>query len=149
VTRASKLRIPLDEMMTTVHAIAVLALVEMSIRWVPLPRLTRLLGLRLNFAPARRDVEQLDESELPAVAQRQLRCARRVADVWPFSKGPCLRRSLVAGHLLRRHDPAVRLGTIGAGESLTAHAWIEIDDRPLESISDVHAFLDPPTGARR
>ena len=31
---------------------------------------------------------------------------RRVADVWPFSEGPCLRRSLVAGHLLRDVDAA-------------------------------------------
>ena len=44
------------------------------------------------------------------------------------SELPCLRRSLVAGHLLRRHDPSLRLGVGGAGDALFAHAWIEIDD---------------------
>ena len=66
---------------------------------------------RLNLAPAPAHVEQLRTTEL----SRRLgdRCAARcrVADVWPFSKGPCLRRSLVAGHLLRAYDPALRLGS--------------------------------------
>jgi hypothetical protein len=46
----------------------------------------------------------------------------------------------VAGHLLRRHDPAVRIGTIGAGDAIVAHAWIEIENRPLETIGEYRAF---------
>jgi hypothetical protein len=134
------LRLPPREILTTVHALAVLAFVEALIRWVPLPRLSRMLGIRVNLAPPRNDVEQLPADALTSRDRRQLRCTRRVADVWPLSKGPCLRRSLVAGHLLRRHDPAVRLGISGVGGDVLAHAWLEIDDRPLESVDGFSVF---------
>jgi Transglutaminase-like superfamily len=132
--------------LTTLHVAAVILVVELLIRWVPLPRLCRLLGVRVNLAPARPDVEPMRMAELPPRARRQLRCTRRVADVWPFSRGPCLRRSLVAGHLLRRHDPAVRLGVAGAGDDLHAHAWLEIDDRALESVDGFTVFQRTPAG---
>lgn len=122
------------------HVVAVLGLVELLVRYVPLPRLSRFLGLRVNLAPIRRDTEPLPVTALPTSARRQLRCARRVADAWPFSKGPCLRRSLVVGHLLRRYDPAVRLGLTGSGDAILAHAWVEIDGRPLESVADFDVF---------
>ena len=128
------LRMPPREILTTIHVVVLLSLVEVLIRWVPLPRLSRLLGLRLNLDPARPDIEEMAWTELSPRARRQIRCTRRVADVWPLSRGPCLRRSLVAGHLLRRHHPAVRLGVATAGDTVLAHAWLEIDDRPLESV---------------
>jgi hypothetical protein len=125
------------------HVVSVLVVVEALIRWVPLPRLSRLLGLRLDLSPGRPDMQQMSVSELPARARRQLRCTRRVTSVWPSANGPCLRRSLVVGHLLREHDPAVRLGVAGSGDRLVAHAWIEIQDRPLEDISEYRAFQVP------
>ena len=134
------LRLPPRELVTMVHAVVVLGVVEMLIRWVPLPRLARVLGIRVNLAPARTDAQQLPLEQLPPRARRELRCTRRVADVWPLSKGPCLRRSLVAGYLLRRHHPAVRLGVAGTGAELVAHAWLEIDDRPLESVAGLSVF---------
>ena len=134
------LKLPPRELVTMVHAVVVLGVVEMLIRWVPLPRLARVLGIRVNLAPARTDAQQLPLEQLPPRARRELRCTRRVADVWPLSKGPCLRRSLVAGHLLRRHHPAVRLGVAGTGAELVAHAWLEIDDRPLESVAGLSVF---------
>jgi hypothetical protein len=134
------LGMPPREIMTTLHAAAVLVLVEALIRWIPLPRLSRMLGIRVNLAPPPTDVEQLPVDALTARDRRQLRCTGRVADVWPLSKGPCLRRSLVAGHLLRRHHPAVRLGISHASGGLFAHAWLEIDDRPLERVDDMTVF---------
>jgi Transglutaminase-like superfamily len=122
------------------HVVAVMAVVELLIRWVPLMTLSRLLGVRVNFAPVRPGAEQMSAAELPPAARRQLRCTRRVADVWPLSRGPCLRRSLVAGHLLRDHDPAVRLGVAGSGDHLLAHAWLEIEDRPLENVAELRVF---------
>ena len=128
-------RLSRQELLTTLHAMVVLAIVEVSIRWIPLPRLSRLLGVRFNLSP-------LQLTDLPPIARRQMICTRRVTDAWPFSRGPCLRRSLVAGHLLRRHDPTLRLGVGGAGDTLFAHAWIEIDDRPLEDVSGLGVFQD-------
>jgi hypothetical protein len=134
------LRMPPRELLTTIHVVIVLAVVELLIRWVPLPRLSRLLGLRVDLTPGSPGAQQMHLAELPPHAQRQLRCTQRVTDHWPSARGPCLRRSLVAGHLLRVHDPAVRLGTVGAGDTLVAHAWIEIENRPLETIDDFRPF---------
>jgi hypothetical protein len=131
------------------HVTAVIAFVEALIRWVPLPRLTALLRVDLNLAPMRDGRHQLLVSELPPAARRQLRCASRVADGWPLSKGPCLRRSLVAGHLLRRHHPAIRLGVAGTGDDIHAHAWLEIDGRPLEAVGGFAPFELIPPGTIR
>jgi len=132
-------------MSSTLHAMFVLGVVELLIRWVPLPRLSRLLGVRVDLGPTTRTVAPLDIAELPAQARMHLRSAHRVAGAWPFSKGPCLRRSLVAGHLLREHHPAIRLGVIGSGDELSAHAWLEVDGRPLESVDSYQAFQQAPT----
>jgi hypothetical protein len=132
---------------TTVRVVVVLATVEVLIRWVTLPRLSRLLGVRLDWSPPRSEAERVRLRELPPRARRQVRCTHRVADIWPFSKGPCLRRALVAGHLLRRHAPAIRVGVAGTGEELHAHAWLEIDGRPLESVTEFSVFQRAPIGA--
>jgi hypothetical protein len=137
---------PRREVVTALHAVVVLAVVELLIRWIPLPRLSRLLGVRVDLAPPRDSVAELQMTELSPRAQRELRCARRVADARPFSRGPCLRRSLVAGHLLRRLDPAVRLGVVGTEDQFVAHAWVEIDGRPLESVEGYHVFQQPTAG---
>jgi hypothetical protein len=142
------MRLPPRELLTTVHAVAVLIVVELLIRWVPLPRLSRMLGVEVNLQPARSEAEQLPVGELPARARRQLRCTRRVADAWPFSRGPCLRRALVGGHLIRHLHPAVRLGVTGAGDTLLAHAWLEIDGRPLEAVAQFNAFQRASTEVR-
>jgi hypothetical protein len=138
--RIGQCRRVLAEVSTTVHAVTVLAFVELLIRWVPLPRLSHLLGVRLNFDPAPSNVEQVHVTELPARVRRQIRCTARVTSVWPFSEGPCLRRSLVIGHLLRRRDVTVRLGIAGAGDAILAHAWVEVADRPLEDVAGFSAL---------
>jgi Transglutaminase-like superfamily len=134
-------------LITTAHAVGVLAVVELLIRWVSLPRLSRMLGVRVNLQPSRPGAERMRFGELPARARRQLRCTWKVADVWPFSRGPCLRRALVGGHLIRGLHPAVRLGVAGSGDTLVAHAWLEIDDRPLETVTDYRLFQSAPTEA--
>jgi hypothetical protein len=140
-------RLPPREILTTLRVLLIIVVVELVIRWVALPRLTRLLGVRIDMEPARPDVEQLPVEELSARAQRELRCTQRVADVWPFSSGPCLRRALVGGRLLRRLEPAVRIGLTGAGDTLAAHAWLEIDGRPLEPVAAFNRFHRPASEA--
>jgi Transglutaminase-like superfamily len=139
------LRRPPREALTTVHVLTVMVVVELLIRWVALPRLTRLLGVRVDLDPAPADVKQMPVDDLPVQARQQLRCTERVADAWPFSRGPCLRRSLVGGHLLRDLNPAVRIGLAGSGDAVLAHAWLEINDRPLEPVTDFNRFQRPLT----
>jgi hypothetical protein len=50
----------------------------------------------------------------------------------------------VAGHLLRRLDPALRLGLTGAGDGVFGHAWLEIGDRPLEDVAAFSLFQQTP-----
>jgi hypothetical protein len=135
--------------LTTVRVLFTLGFVELLIRWVPVRRLGRLLGAPVSFATARPDAARLTVAELPPRAQRQLRCTQRVAAHWPSANGPCLRRSLVAGHLLRDHHPSVRLGVGGQStDDLAAHAWLEIDQRPLEDVQEFRMFTMPASPAR-
>lgn len=137
---ARTLRLPPRSIATTVRVAALMAVVEVLVRRTSLPRVASLLRVRLDLHPSTSTIEPLDLSELSAVARRQVTCTNRVADAWPFSDGPCLRRTLVAGRLLRSEDPAIRIGLRDASAGLTAHAWLELGGRPLEDISDVGAF---------
>jgi hypothetical protein len=128
-------KLPARELLTTLHALAVLVTVELLIRWVRLPRLSRMLGVSLDLTPAAPPTTPAS-IELSARSARRLRAADRVVAVWPFCEGPCLRQSLVTAHLLRDERPAVRLGVAGAGSAVRAHAWVEIDGRPLEDVSE-------------
>lgn len=128
------------ELLTTVHAACVLAVVEATIRWVPLPRLSRMLGCPLELSPPTRRPAITSSRDLGRRARRELRCTQRVADTWPLSSGPCLRRALVGGCLLRRLGTRIRLGTYLDGVAPVAHAWLEIDGRPLEDVSNYRRF---------
>jgi Transglutaminase-like superfamily len=138
-------RLPPREILTTLRVAVVIVVVEVLIRWVSLPRLSRLLGVPVDLRPRQDQREQLPLGELPDRARRQLRCTRRVADAWPFSHGPCLRRALVGGHLLREFKPSVRLGVAATGDELLAHAWLEIDGRPLEAVDRFARFERTPS----
>jgi hypothetical protein len=133
-------RLPPREWATTLHVVLVMTFVELLVRQVRLERLVTLLGFRVDFTPAQVGARKLPLRELPVRARRQVRCTRRVAGAWPFSNGPCLRRALVLGHLLRSRSPAVRIGIAGSGDSLLAHAWLEVAGRPLEDV-DGYALL--------
>jgi len=139
------LRLPPRELLTVVHVVLVAARVEALIRWVTLPRQCELLGVELDLTPTDGDVERLPITALPEVSRRQLRCTAKVAEVWPFGRGPCLRRSLVAGHLLRRrHRTGLRVGVGGTGDDIHAHAWLEVDGRPVEAVGAFRAFERAP-----
>ena len=131
------------EVVTTIRVSATIVVVEVLVRTVPLPRIGRLLGCRIDLTPSA-DVDEparrVEPDELAPSTVRRLRCTHRVADAWPFSHGPCLRRALVGGHLTRNLDPSIRLGVKGTGDEVAAHAWLELGGRPLEDVSDYARF---------
>ena len=129
----------------------VLLVVEIAIRRLRLERIARMLGVRVDLRPSSAPRDVLALRTLPPKAQRQLRMTWKVADVWPFSRGPCLRRALVAGHLLRRLDPAIRLGVANAAteEPFEAHAWLELRGRPLEDVETYRHFGRASPGVTR
>ena len=128
-------RLPFREQITMLRVLVVVAVVELLIRWVPLPRLSRLLRVRLDLTSSSSGAPVLQVGDLPTAARRSLRGTARVTRHWPFCSGPCLRSALVGAHLVRKLDPAVRIGVAGVGGGLRAHAWIEIDSRPIESVT--------------
>lgn len=144
---ARTLRLPPRSIATTVRVAALMAVVEVMVRRMPLPKVASVLRVRLDLSASSVSDVSVDVTTLPAAAQRQITCTNRVADVWPFSDGPCLRRTLVAGRLLRRCDPSIRIGLRGADSDMVAHAWLEIDGQPLEDVSDIGAFAMAGTGA--
>lgn len=147
--RIRRVRRLLAEVAFTLYALEVLIVVELLIRWVRLPRLARLLGVRLDLTPEATRREQLGVADLTPRARRKVRCALRVTNAWPLGRGPCLRQSLVTAQMLRQQGAAVRLGVAGSGEEILAHAWVEIDGRPLEDIAAFGVFESQPAEAIR
>lgn len=142
-------RVPPRELLTTFRAGLVLACVEAVIRLTPLPRLAVWCGVELDLTPRADGVRPLCVDELAERDQRALRATRRATAIWPFCNGPCLRRALVGGHLLRRLDPAVRLGVAADTDlAVRAHAWLEVQGRPLEDVDEFEVFQQRASSGR-
>lgn len=103
-----------------------LSVVEIGVRLAPLPLLSRWMG-----APLATSDPRPAGAGHPGVDRREagkLRVLEVMASRWPFCDGPCLRQALVAGHILRRHRPALRIGATLAGTGVVGHAWLEVGD---------------------
>jgi hypothetical protein len=147
--------LPRSEQRATLHALFTLLRVEAAIRWVRLPRLSEMLGIRLQVdppthldAPAARAADvayrPAPEVELPPALASARRSVDRLMRLWPLGAGPCLRESLVLGHLIRDRDPVLRLGVARHGYRVRAHAWIEVSGVPINDPEGFTAF-----GSRR
>jgi len=111
--------------------------VELAVRPIPLSRLSRLLGVPLDATPA--DVSSPPvQPPLSRWQAGQLRTLLPLAKRWPFAVGPCLRQALVAGHILRKHHPVLRLGVATNQGAVQAHAWVEVGG---VVVGDAHGYL--------
>jgi hypothetical protein len=126
----------------TAAAVLLALVVEVGLKTLTLPRLSGLLGVPLETG-AQRQVEVADPVVVPHWARRRLAATRRALKHWPFGDS-CLRLALVGGFLVRRLDPALRIGVAKHEGEIKAHAWLEIgglsldpgsvDFAPVESI---------------
>lgn len=111
-------------------------LVEVGIRLLPLPRLSRALGVPLSTRPT-------EATPTPARASagtvHQVRLVRRVMRHWPWGD-TCLRHALVLGNRLRRLDPVLRVGVGRFDDAVRAHAWLEIEGRVLDPIGGARSY---------
>lgn len=114
----------------TVIAFGLAVVVEVGLRTLRLPRLARLLGVPLvtTTQPGEPPVGRV---VLPHAAFRRLAAARRALRHWPFGDS-CLRIALVGGCMVRRLDPALRIGVAKHEGEIKAHAWLEIQGRSLD-----------------
>lgn len=106
-------------------ALGRLAVIEVGIRLLPLPRLAALLctPLATGLAPAEVPATPI---RLRAVERSRLLALARMAPRWPFCDGPCLRQALATGLVLRRHRPVLRIGAALEAGDVVGHAWVEL-----------------------
>lgn len=132
-TRAAA-RLGPGDLLRLAEVTALVGLVEIGVRCVPIDRLAGWLGVTLRRTgadgPEGNGVLAADFSDAEL---RRARLAHKVLAHWPLAPGPCLRESLVIGHALRRHRPVLRLGVARAGDAVVAHAWLEVGGVSLEA----------------
>lgn len=128
-----------------------MAAVAVAVRYVPLPRLSALFGLRLDDertitahrkhgpTPGAGGAVRLTHSET-----QDYKALRRAAQRWPTSHGTCLYEALVLGRILRRHAPILKVGVARAGPTVHAHAWLELGG---STIGARHGFAELSTPA--
>jgi hypothetical protein len=116
----------LRALLTAVPVVAWLAAVEVGLRTTSLSRLTRLLGVAIDTDAGAPGQEGQRGPVLTAHEGRQLRILAAIVERWPFGRGPCLRQSLVAGRILRRHQPHLRIGAAPTEDGVLGHAWLEL-----------------------
>lgn len=112
--------------------LSIAVVVEVGLRLLKLPTLTRLLHVSMEAeeAPVR-------AGDHPAIAILPRRDAQRLLIVyrvmrrWPYDE-KCLRRSLVAAVQIRKHSPAVVIGVSLVGGEVKAHAWLRLDGTDLD-----------------
>jgi hypothetical protein len=112
--------------------------------WLPLTAAQlRVFG----FETARRSVQSVRAggATLEAVALARL---VSIASRHGLARGNCLSQSLTLQRLLRGHGFAseLRIGVRRAGAALEAHAWVELDGRPLNDRADVAQHYAPFDG---
>ena len=124
---------------------ALAGLVEVGLRTVPLPRLARLLGVRLALDGAVGRVGDLSLVRLSHSEAERLDITWRVLRHRPFN-GTCLRRALLGAHALRHRDHAVRIGVQKVGGQVKAHAWLEVDGIVMDP-DGIESFRSLTAGA--
>ncbi|GAB3811853.1 hypothetical protein GCM10028820_03790 [Tessaracoccus terricola] len=140
------------ELPATLAALGVAVAVEIGLRVVPLPRLTRLVGIRLaghdSPAPEAAPRDRAEASLAPR-ERRKVRATRRVLRHWPFGD-TCLRQALVSGQRLRRLGPVLHVGVAKIDGEVRAHAWLVIAGGILDPLAAAASYLDltPPSGGR-
>lgn len=103
------------------------AAAEIAVKLVPLPRLTRALGIKLADGDG---VEQTRGDERGALdadtVAGRAEAVDRLYRAWP-RKSSCLRRALVLGYRIRKANPVLWIGVAKENGAIRAHAWVEVD----------------------
>ncbi|PZS35496.1 MAG: lasso peptide biosynthesis B2 protein [Pseudonocardiales bacterium] len=123
--------------------VALVALVvEAGLRLSTLPRLTRLLGIRLaqDGEPEQQDSTLLPGLPVPWLRRRAV-AVKRVFRHWPF-ESTCLRRALVLGQRIRKLDPTLVIGVRHDDSgTLAAHAWLVVAGVALDPLASQYEAL--------
>lgn len=102
----------------------VMGAIEVALRALPLERVARLVGATLRSADREGSAPSQSASQ-PWPESAESAAATVVLRHWPFGN-TCLRESLLFAHLLRDHQPVLRIGVARRGADFHAHAWLEV-----------------------
>ena len=114
-----------------VYVGALSAFIEVRLRTGSLADLASGLGVPLDATGSASPPGGADAIALSPVEARRLNVAWRVLRRRPFN-GTCLRRALVGGHILRRHDPRLHVGVRRVRGGVEAHAWVAMSGVSLD-----------------
>jgi hypothetical protein len=115
--------------------------VEVAVRILPLPMVAAWMGSPLAT------VETTPSSWRPQLRPgegRRLGLVCALGRRWPFGRGPCLRQALVAGRILRRHRPTLRIGAALEDADVVAHAWLEVGALELGRSAEFTTLVSGP-----
>jgi len=125
------------------QVVLVALVVETGLRFSTLPRLTRLLGIRLAHDG---ESEQQEDSGFPSDLPAPWIRRRAVAVNRVFRHGPlegtCIRRALVLGQRIRRLNPTLMIGVRRDDSgALAAHAWLVVTGIALDPLATHYETL--------
>lgn len=124
-------RLPRAERRVLVQAWALFLVADLGLRCLPFKYFSALLRkMPLGGGEERADFRPLSMARL----ERLVEIAGRYAPV----EATCLKRALVLSWLLRRRGitTTLQIGVVRQGEALAAHAWLEVEGRPILGVSD-------------
>ena len=134
-------RMPTAARAAAVQALCVAPLVELGVRCLPLTSVCRWLGIEvLDATPGASDTEG-SSNELDGAIRRAQRATDLALRNWGYPRN-CLRRALVTGHLLRRHQPSLRIGVRRRSDRCEAHAWLTIGHLCVDLSNGVAEFQE-------
>lgn len=146
-TSAARGWVVLRRARTLVHPQVVLAVlvalvVEAGLRLCTLPRLTRLLGIRLAQGSEQQQQDMALPPSLPVTwIRRRAVTVNGVLRHWPFGD-TCLRRALVLGQRIRRLQPTLVIGVRHDDSgALAAHAWLVVAGVALDPLATQYEAL--------
>lgn len=118
------LRLPPAEQFGLLRLLLLRIAIEPLLASMPLPRLASMLGIRFSGA-AQPVAPRLPADRLSERDRRAVAAANRLTLRGRNRDRRCLRHALLTGHVLRRHDPILRIGAAKKDDAVQAHAWIE------------------------
>ena len=130
------------------HVLPAAVAVELGLAALTLPRLARLLKIRLLVDPSVQQ-QRVEASETTLGPTQRL-------EVWAAhllfknrgAYGQCLRTSLVVGRRLRSKDPLLKIGVLKDEGTLKAHAWLEVDGTTIGEAPGYSALRSASAQAR-
>lgn len=120
-----------------------MAVAEVGVRLVALPRLARWMGAPVGTEPNRAPVP-VAVPALSGSERRRAQLALAMGRRWPFADGPCLRQALVTGRALRRHGPVLRIGAALDDGGVVGHAWLEVGTLDIGRAEEFEALVERP-----